>query len=109
MNEAHEDCQYSPGNDDACDPTSRAPRLDQQTTWNLKQAIPEEENACAEAHHFGCKAKVFGHLQRGVADSDTIEEGNDVKDKQVGQEAVSYASSGMVCDRRRNECSSLHV
>src|SRR5437667_392262 len=62
----------------------------------------KEEDAGSKSIHFRGKAKILGHLQCGIANVDSIEEGDDIKEEQVWQD-MSHDAPPRTLSYRRQE------
>jgi len=51
LNESRERRQQAPHNHDGCEPPACAPAFGQHSSWDLQEAVAEEEDACAEPEH----------------------------------------------------------
>src|SRR5258708_5029098 len=68
VNETHQDCDYSPRNHDAGNPTARRPFLDENASRYLQNKVAEEKNAGAETKNCVSEAKSALHLQICITD-----------------------------------------
>src|SRR3984957_11968013 len=87
MDERHSDADDSPGDHDAREPATRAPFFDDDRTRNFEQEVTGEENSGTEAEHAIVEAQLPRHLERGRGNIRAVEEGDDVEDREVRQQA----------------------
>ena len=85
-NERHGARENAPAQHDAGDPFARAEPLEQQVGWHLEDEIGDEEDAGAEAERGLRQAEVGVHRQRGEADIDAVQIGDEVAEHQEGDE-----------------------
>jgi hypothetical protein len=79
-NERHQAGQEAPAQHDARNPFACAEALQQQVRRHLEQEIGEEENAGAKAESRLRQAQILIHRQRGKADIDAVQIGDEVAD-----------------------------
>jgi hypothetical protein len=85
--EHHRNRQYAPARHDARDPAPRTEALQQQIARHFEEEIADEEHAGAETEGIGSEADILVHGQRGEADIDAVEIGQDVAGEQQREEA----------------------
>ena len=77
----------SPDHHDHGDPLARANPGQRQIAGHLKKEISGKEDTGAQAIDFIAEAQLPLHLQGGKSDIDSIQVGDDIKQKQEGQQA----------------------
>jgi hypothetical protein len=85
-NKPHPDGEDSPGNHDSRDPFARAPSLDNQSARDFEQEVADEEDSRAEAEDRFAERQVFFHPKLCESDVDPVNESNDVKSEQIGDD-----------------------
>ena len=76
----------SPDHHDYSDPLARANPSQRQVAGHLKKEISRKEDARAQTIDFIAEAQLPLHLKGGKTDIDSIQVGDDIKQKQEGQQ-----------------------
>src|SRR5215813_10205886 len=63
MYEAGQDCYYSPGDHDSCNPLPGAPTFNDNGAWYLEQNVGEVKHTYAKAVHAVAEAQVSAHSE----------------------------------------------
>src|SRR5262249_11331187 len=78
---------HTPGNHDPGNPPPRPDLFQDEVRGHLEDEVAEEEDADAEAEHFGGKAELLVHGERRKPGIDAIEIGDEVTQDQKWNEA----------------------
>ncbi len=92
--EADEDGAEAPGDEDAGDPFAGAVALDDEGAGDFEEEVTDEEDACAEAEGGFREAEVCAHGGFGEGDVGAVEEGDDVEEEDVGEDAATDLAEG---------------
>src|SRR5262249_41099183 len=93
MHEASQDCHYSPGNHDPCNPFPCAPAFDDDDPAYLEQNVREIKHAYTEAVHAIAETQVGTHPEIGERDVDAIDVIHDVDEEHERKQAVRNSPS----------------
>ena len=89
MNEAGENSNHAPGDHDAGHPGAGAPTLDQNGAGNFQQEVAGKEDAGSKPVDLRAEVQVFVHLQRGIAEVDSVQISDDIENEEVGKNAAA--------------------
>src|SRR6267142_1140990 len=87
VDKGHDHSYDSPGNHDASDPAACAPPLGDQCAGDFQYQVTEEEHARSKTDHSVVEAQVAWHLEGSGADVHAVQERDDIKQEQKGEES----------------------
>src|SRR5579859_408541 len=105
MGRLHKACESrdrAPGDQDACDPDTRADPVKYQVAGNLKQEVSPEENSSSQSELLARDGQRPIHRQRRKAQVDSVDEGDHVKCKQERQQTDLEFPDRCFLDRVRS-------
>ena len=99
LNECHGTGNQAPGDHHPRDPDPRADLVEHEVRRHFEQEVAEEEYTGAEAEHRRRKPEILVHRQRGEADVDAVDEGDEIQQHHEGDDAQ--------CDLAQHACFKL--
>jgi hypothetical protein len=87
LHQGHSAGQKAPGDHDPSDPAAGANLFQEQVARHFAEEIGHEEKSAAQAKRASRQAEVADHLQRGEAQIDAVQEGDEITEHQEGQDS----------------------
>src|SRR5438552_11256927 len=109
LDEAGQHGHDSPGKKDSGNPDARSDPVQEQIARNFKEEVAEKENAEDESKRLAADGQLLVHRQRRKADVVAIDERDNEKQEDEGENPEAYFLNGSGAGRRRERgCFNVH-